>query len=107
MKKSFLFLTALAAVALVGCKAEGSGDGPQTDDKPDWYYTGGKTGTTTITSSMAFRQPTPATEAVGSGLKFTQGDQVAETEYVTNPTGRQHGLGPVYVRASCQHCHPN
>lgn len=107
MKKSFLFLTALAAVALVGCKAEGSGDGPQIDDKPDWFYTGGKTGTTTITSSMAFRQPTPATEAVGSGLKFTQGDQVAETEYITNPTGRQHGLGPVYVRASCQHCHPN
>ena len=37
MKKSFLFLTALAAVALVGCKAEGSGDGPQIEWKDTNY----------------------------------------------------------------------
>lgn len=102
MKKEFLCI-ALAAAALVGCN---NGDGPQTD-KPDWYYTGGELGTTTNLTSMTFRQPTPATENAGLGTKFAQGDQIAEKPFVTNETGRQHGLGPVYVRASCQHCHPN
>ena len=75
MKKQFFFM-ALAAVALVACKG---GEAPETD-MPDWYYTGGKLGTTTNTSSMTFRQPTPATEDAGLGT---------------------------YVRSSCQHCHPN
>ncbi len=97
---------ALAAVALVGCKTEG-GDDPQTEDMPEWYYTGGKLGTTTNTSSMAFRQSTPATDNAGMGRAFAQGDNIAEKDFVTNASGRQHGLGPVYVRASCQHCHPN
>ena len=74
---------------------------------PEWYYTGGKLGTTTTTSSMAFRQPTPATDDAGLGTMFAQGDNIAEKDFVTNASGRQHGLGPVYVRASCQHCHPN
>ena len=106
MRKEFLFL-ALATVALVACKpGEGGGEEPQTD-KPDWYYTGGKLGTTEVTSSKAFRQPTPATENAGMGQAFAQGDMIGETEFVTGTTGRQHGLGPLYVRASCQHCHPN
>lgn len=94
---------ALAAVVLAGCK---TGSEPDTD-MPDWYYTGGKLGTTTNTSSMTFRQPTPATEDAGLGTLFAQGDQIAEKPFVTNAEGRQHGLGPVYVRSSCQHCHPN
>lgn len=105
MKKQ-LFLIALAAVALTGCKQPTQEPDP-VSDLPDWYYTGGKTGTTTNTSSMAFRQPTPATENVGSGQAFAQGDNIAEKDFVTTTSGRQHGLGPVYVRASCQHCHPN
>ena len=55
MKKQ-LFFMALAAVVLAGCQ---TGSDPDTD-MPDWYYTGGKLGTTTNTSSMTFRQPTPA-----------------------------------------------
>lgn len=102
MKKQ-LFFMALAAVVLAGCK---TGSEPDTD-MPDWYYTGGKLGTTTNTSSMTFRQPTPATEDAGLGTLFAQGDQIAEKPFVTNTEGRQHGLGPVYVRSSCQHCHPN
>ncbi len=106
MKKEFL-LMALAAVALVGCKKEAITDPDTPTDKPDWYYTGGKLGTTENLSSMTFRQPTPATEEAGLGTLFAQGDQIAEKPFVTNETGRQHGLGPVYVRSSCQHCHPN
>ena len=106
MRKEFLFL-ALATVALVACKpGEGGGEEPQVE-KPEWYYTGGTLGTTEVTSSKAFRQPTPATENAGMGQAFAQGDMIAETEFVTDTTGRQHGLGPLYVRASCQHCHPN
>lgn len=104
MKKELL-LIALAAVALAGCKPAPDPVKPST--KPDWYYTGGKLGTTENLTSMTFRQPTPATEEAGLGTLFAQGDQIAEKPFVTNESGRQHGLGPVYVRASCQHCHPN
>ena len=98
---------ALATVALVACKpGGGGGDEPQTE-LPEWYYTGGQLGTTTNLSSMTFRQPTPATENAGLGTAFAQGDQIAEKPFVTNESGRQHGLGPIYVRSSCQHCHPN
>ncbi len=103
MKKQLLFM-AMAVAMLAACNS--GGEQPSTD-MPDWYYTGGKLGTTTNTSSMTFRQPTPATEEAGLGTMFAQGDNIAEKDFVTNTTGRQHGLGPVYVRASCQHCHPN
>ena len=106
MKKEFLFM-ALAAVALVGCKKDPTPTPEPVTDLPEWYYTGGRLGTTTNTSSMTFRQPTPATEEAGLGTMFAQGDNIAEKDFVTDTTGRQHGLGPVYVRASCQHCHPN
>ena len=111
MKKKFLIFGVLGLIGILGisCKKGdkgGSEEEPKTD-MPEWYYTGGKLGTTTNTSSMTFRQPTPATENAGLGTLFAQGDQIAEKPFVTNTEGRQHGLGPVYVRASCQHCHPN
>ena len=92
-----LLLDSLVVLGLIGslvsCQSTSGGDEPQ-DDKPEWYYTGGKLGTTTNTSSMTFRQPTPATENAGLGGMFAQGDQIAEKPFVTNETGRQHGLGP-------------
>ena len=112
MKKNFLvvaFVTLGLLGSLVGCKKGNDtavNPEPKTD-MPDWYYTGGQLGTTTNLTSMTFRQPTPATENAGLETKFAQGDQIAEKPFVTNETGRQHGLGPVYVRSSCQHCHPN
>ena len=101
--KKYLILS-LAALALVCCKQP---EPQPVAELPDWYYTGGELGTTTNTSSMTFRQPTPATENAGLDVLFAQGDQIAEKPFVTNESGRQHGLGPVYVRASCEHCHPN
>ena len=98
---------AAAAISLVGCKQNPTPTPEPEQELPEWYYTGGKLGTTENTSSMTFRQPTPATEEIGLGQLFAQGDNIAEKDFVTNETGRQHGLGPVYVRASCQHCHPN
>ncbi len=115
MKKLIFPALALAAFLLVmpSCKDKDSssanGDGTESseNDLPEWYYTGGKLGTTTNTSSMTFRQPTPATDEIGLGRDFSRGDQIAEKDFVTNSTGAQRGLGPVYVRSSCQHCHPN
>ncbi len=104
--KRFLYLLCLSTIVFAGCKNNGGGDEPETK-MPDWYYTAGKLGTTTNTSSMAFRQPTPSTENAGMSYAFAQGDNIAEKDFVTSASGRQHGLGPVYVRASCQHCHPN
>ena len=102
MRTRFVIM-AMAAVALVACKNDPQ---PPTEN-PDWYYTGGEQGTTTNMTSNCFRQPTPSTDAAGLGVEFAQGDQIAEKSFVTAHSGRQHGLGPVYVRASCQHCHPN
>ena len=105
--KKIHFIVALMAVGLfVGCNTETGSDDPETD-LPEWYYTGGKLGTVSNTSAMCFRQPTPATDNAGMGVAFSQGDQIAEKSFVTTHSGRQHGLGPVYVRESCQHCHPN
>ena len=110
MKKnlSLDILVVLCSIGfLVGCKQPTPSPEPVAEEKPEWYYTGGKLGTTENLSSMTFRQPTPATENAGLGAMFAQGDNIAEKDFVTNTTGRQHGLGPVYVRSSCQHCHPN
>ena len=102
MRTRYLIM-AMAALALMACKK----DEPTPTETPDWYYTGGEQGTTTNMTSNCFRQPTPSTDAFGLGVEFAQGDQIAEKSFVTAHSGRQHGLGPVYVRASCQHCHPN
>ena len=110
MKKSFLLngLVILGIIGgLVGCKEKNQAGTEPEGELPEWYYTGGREGTTTTLTTMAFRQPTPATEEVGSGVAFAQGDQIAEKPFVTNTTGTQRGLGPAYVRSSCQHCHPN
>ena len=79
MKKEFLWI-ALVTVALIGCKETPE----EPTDKPEWYYTGGELGTTKNTSSMTFRQPTPATENAGLGTAFAQGDQIADKPFVTN-----------------------
>ena len=93
MDKQFLFL-ALATVALVACKPnDGGGQEPQ-PSLPDWYYTGGELGTTTNTSSMTFRQPTPATENAGLGTLFAQGDQIAEKPFVSTQSGVMPPISP-------------
>ncbi len=89
---------------LVSCQG---GNGQVETDLPEWYYTGGKLGTTFNMTTTTFRQPTPATSDAGLGVQFSQGDNIVEKDFITASSGRQAGLGPVYVRASCQHCHPN
>jgi len=71
------------------------------------YYTGGELGTTFITSSKAFEQPTPAVENSGLFMNFNRGEKMFEKPFTSNTNGgEREGLGPLYVRSSCLHCHP-
>lgn len=73
----------------------------------DQYYSGGKLGTTFITSSKAFEQPTPAVENSGLFMSFNRGEKMFEKPFTSNTNGgEREGLGPLYVRSSCLHCHP-
>lgn len=101
MKRFYLYI--LAALALVGCKPD---EKPEADLLPDWYYAGGKEGTTTVTSSLAYEQPTNVVENTGRHSAFMNGEALFEKKFNSGATGTRSGLGPVYVRSSCIHCHP-
>ena len=112
MRKQFIMLAAAAtALFFSSCK----NDNPfipvdpdqELTDLPEWYYTGGKLGTTFFNTTNCFSQSTPAVDKAGLGADFTLGDQLAERAFNSNPSGTRSGLGPAYVRSSCQHCHPN
>ena len=72
----------------------------------EWYYAGGKLGTTNIQSAYAYRQATAAVDEAGLSLNFQIGESLFEKDYNTS-TDAFAGLGPVYVRRGCLYCHPN
>ena len=76
-------------------------------DKPEWYYAGGKLGTSELFTTNALEQPAPAVDEQGFYQQFKNGEALFEKPFMTNQTGVRSGLGPVYIRTSCLHCHPN
>lgn len=76
-------------------------------DKPEWYYAGGKLGTSELFTTNAFEQPAPAVDEQGFYQQFKNGEALFEKPFMTNQSGVRSGLGPVYIRTSCLHCHPN
>lgn len=76
------------------------------DELPDWYYTGGKLGTTFLSTYNAYEQPTQAVEDADLYQSFKNGEALFEKPFMSNQSGVRAGLGPVYVRNSCVHCHP-
>ena len=71
------------------------------------YYAGGQLGTAFISTSKAYEQPTPAVENSGMFLAFNRGEKMFEEMFTANTNGgEREGLGPLYVRSSCIHCHP-
>ncbi|MBD5195733.1 MAG: hypothetical protein HDS87_08490 [Bacteroidales bacterium] len=76
-------------------------------DLPEWYYAGGELGTTYLSTTNAFEQPSPAIERQGLYQSFKNGESLFEKPFMTNQSGVRAGLGPTYIRTSCQHCHPN
>ncbi len=105
------YLIASATVCtLMACSEENTPDVPPTDgeasEMPEWYYSGGQLGTSFITTSAAFEQPTASVENAGMLASFKRGEQLFEKNYVSNNSGIRNGLGPMYIRSSCMHCHP-
>ena len=102
-------LAGLAALLTVSCADEEIKDEPDKPgaDKPEWYYSGGELGTSFLFTSNAFEQPSPAVEEQGFYQQFKNGEALFEKPFMANQTGVRSGLGPVYIRTSCLHCHPN
>lgn len=109
-KMSVTAAAALSALALASCSEDEkitNNDIPDTPERPDWYYAGGKLGTTELATSNVFEQPTVAVENQGLYQSFKNGEALFEKPFMTNTDGVRGGLGPVYIRTSCLHCHPN
>lgn len=109
-KMSVTAAAALSALALASCSDDEkitNNDAPDTPERPDWYYAGGKLGTTELATSNVFEQPTVAVENQGLYQSFKNGEALFEKPFMTNTDGVRGGLGPVYIRTSCLHCHPN
>lgn len=102
---SYILMAGAVALSLSACRIEEKPTDEVTD-LPDWYYTGGRQGTTYLSTMNCFEQPTPSVEKAGLVDQFNRGDQLAERSFNSNAAGTRSGLGPVYVRSSCQHCHP-
>lgn len=79
--------------------------GGESEELPEWYYTGGKLGTSYLQTTTAFEQPTAVAEE-NFFESFKRGEQLFEKSFNSNSEGVRHGLGPLYVRTSCMHCHP-
>ena len=102
-------ITCLGCMTLLpACSDEEIKDEPALkNDLPDWFYSGGELGTTLLSTSNVFEQPTAAVENQGLYQSFKNGEALFEKPFMANHTGVRSGLGPVYIRTSCQHCHPN
>lgn len=104
-------LLVLAGFVASSCEDDdnnnGGGGGNDTTDLPEWYYAGGELGTAFVATQTAFEQPTPVVDASATMTNsFNRGEQLFEKPFNSNASGVRHGLGPVYIRTSCLHCHP-
>lgn len=102
-------LLLLAGFVTTSCEDDekGGGNNGQPEDFPEWYYTGGELGTAFVATQTAFEQPTPVVDASATMTNsFNRGEQLFEKPFNSNTSGVRHGLGPVYIRTSCLHCHP-
>lgn len=107
MKKTLLYAFGIMLLAACSDNDDSITDVPPTDNnKPEWYYAGGELGTAYLTTANAFEQPAPAVEDAGMMQSFLNGEALFEKQFMSNNSGTRHGLGPVYIRTSCMHCHP-
>ena len=107
-RNKFVF-TLLAAAALGSCSDDSQvkpEDNTPSTELSEEYYTGGKLGTAFNTTSMAYEQPTPVIEEQGLDVAFKSGETFFEKNFTTDKEGLRSGLGPLFIRSSCIHCHP-
>lgn len=112
MKTTSIYLGAalMCGIALLtSCSDDEIKNEPVPEEKklPEWFYAGGELGTSLLSTSNAFEQPAPAVELQGFYQSFKNGEALFEKPFMANQSGVRSGLGPVYIRTSCVHCHPN
>ena len=103
-KVTFPVLVGLALVGLTACKHEVVEPNMPASIEEE-TYAGGKLGTTFNQSASAFEDPTPAVENAGMVNAFKYGEFFFE-HTITQNNPPFNGLGPLYVRSSCEACHP-
>ena len=108
MKKLNYLLILAVSILPVACSDDDNENLPSAPvvELPEWYYTGGQLGTTHLATFNAFEQPTASVENGGMYQSFKNGEALFEKPFMSNNEGVRHGLGPVYIRTSCLHCHP-
>ena len=108
MKYRNMIMPALLASALMACSDDKKIVDEPIDEgeMPEWYYSGGQLGTSYVFTANALEQPTPAVDNEGKYLAFKRGEALFEKPFMSNSNGVRSGLGPVYIRTSCLHCHP-
>ncbi|MBQ8424358.1 MAG: hypothetical protein IJY36_08925 [Coprobacter sp.] len=107
MKTKSLLAVLMCSIA-ISCTDDTEGEvvANQEQSLPEWYYTGGELGTTHLATFNAYEQPAPAVQNAGMYQSFKNGEALFEKPFMSNNTGVRQGLGPVYIRTSCLHCHP-
>lgn len=109
MNKLKYFLPICAMPLFVACNDDDDNSKPdEPTELSEEYYAGGLLGTVFNETSSAYEQPTPAIENAGLYASFKRGERLFENPYATTPATESPlgGLGPLYLRASCLHCHP-
>ncbi|MBQ3950428.1 MAG: hypothetical protein II661_08140, partial [Bacteroidales bacterium] len=105
----FIIGSLLLVAAFTSCKDDPIEPTPSDPSQPSWVaeetLAGGELGTTFNQSASAYEDPTPATERAGMATAFKYGEMFFE-HTVTQNNPPFNGLGPVYVRSSCETCHP-
>ncbi|MBQ6067980.1 MAG: hypothetical protein IJK84_00615 [Bacteroidales bacterium] len=108
MKKKTIIMAmaAFAATAVTFTSCQPDNVTPTlTDELAEETYAGGRLGTTFNQSASAFEDPTPAVENAGMVNAFKYGEFFFE-HTITQNNPPFNGLGPLYVRSSCEACHP-
>ena len=110
MKKINYLILAILCLGMVACSNDNTDPTPTPEPEiaqlPEWYYTGGELGTTHLATFNALEQPTASVENAGMYQSFKNGEALFEKPFMSNTEGVRSGLGPVYIRTSCIHCHP-
>jgi CxxC motif-containing protein (DUF1111 family) len=112
MKTQLKYLSILllsCGLSLASCSDDhNNGDEPDdpNEELSEEWYTGGKLGTSFNYSATCFEQPTPVVEDMGLIAEFKNGETLFEKKFNTNESGPYNGLGPLYIRTSCEDCHP-
>lgn len=111
LNKNAFAILAMTSMALASCSDNGNlgditdmGNDPSSKEYPEDYYTGGKLGTVYEQTAGSYEQPAPAIDEQGLSAQFNYGEYFFDKPF-TQSSKPFAGLGPLYIRASCRHCH--